>query len=89
MEMFFVYVLRSQLDGSLYIGLTADLHRRLRQHHSGHSRSTRFKRPLTLLLTETFPTREAARAREKYYKGGSGRELLRSSFGPPNAGVAK
>jgi putative endonuclease len=78
--MFFVYVLRSQRDGALYIGLTKDVERRLQQHNGGHERSTRARRPFVLLLSEGFQTREAARAREKYYKSGFGREILKVSF---------
>ena len=87
--MFYVYVLRSQQDGTLYVGLTNNLARRLRQHNSGHERSTRARRPFILLLSEGFPTREAARAREKYYKRGFGREILKTSFAPSPAGVAE
>jgi putative endonuclease len=79
---FFVYVLRSQRDGALYIGLTQDVARRLQQHNRGHQRSTRVRQPFALVLSERFETRDAARAREKYYKSGFGREILRASFGP-------
>ena len=80
--MFYVYVLKSQRDSTLYIGLTHDLARRLQQHNRGHGRSTRAKRPFVLLLFERFETRAAARAREKYYKSGFGREILKASFTP-------
>ncbi len=80
--MFYVYVLKSQRDSTLYIGLTQDLARRLQQHNRGHGRSTRAKRPFVLLLFERFETRAAARAREKYYKSGFGREVLKASFTP-------
>ncbi len=79
--MFYVYVLRSQPASSLYIGLTQDLARRLQQHNRGHERSTKAKRPYVRLLSEAFETREAARDREKYYKSGFGREILKTTFG--------
>ena len=78
--MFFVYVLRSQRDGTLYIGLTNNLNRRLRQHNNGQQATTKARRPFTLLLSDSFDTREAARAREKYYESGFGREILRTTF---------
>ena len=84
--MFYVYVLNSQVDGTLYVGLASDVDRRLRQHNGGQGRSTKAKRPFTLLLAECFPTREAARAREQYYNSGFGREVLKASFGPPVPG---
>jgi len=78
--MFHVYVLRSQKDGTLYIGLTNNLERRLMQHNEGKTQSTCSRRPFDLMLSETFPTRQAARDREKFYKSGFGRELLKCSF---------
>jgi len=81
-EMFYVYVLRSRADGSIYIGMTSNLTRRLREHAGGASRSTRAKRPLELMLQEQFATRTEARQREKFHKSGFGRELLRSSLAP-------
>jgi len=79
--MFYVYVLRSHKDTSLYIGLTNNLARRLMQHNKGQARSTRTRAPFELLLSEPFSTREAARSRERFYKTGFGRELLKGSFG--------
>ncbi len=55
--------------------------RRLQQHSRGHERSTKAKRPYVVLLSEAFETHEAARAREKYYKSGFGREILKTTFG--------
>jgi putative endonuclease len=79
-EMFHVYVLRSLRDGDFYIGLTSDLRRRLAQHNAGQTRATRSRRRFELLLSETLPSSQAARSREKYYKSGVGREFLRSCF---------
>ena len=36
----FVYILKSEI-GSLYIGSTNDLKRRLKQHETGHTQTTR------------------------------------------------
>jgi predicted GIY-YIG superfamily endonuclease len=59
--MFCVYVLRSEQDGEFYIGQTVDLTRRLAEHNAGHVRSTRRRRPLTLVGHKTFGSREEAR----------------------------
>src|SRR5690625_3451397 len=40
-RMVHVYVLQLQSSGRIYIGHTADIERRLREHQSGQSRSTR------------------------------------------------
>ena len=75
--MWYVYVLRSLKNDWLYIGLSKDVDRRLREHNRGYNRSTRGKGPFRLMHTETFTTRQEARQREVYFKTGTGREFLR------------
>jgi putative endonuclease len=75
--MYFVYVLRSEKDGFLYIGMTSDLEKRIKRHNAGYERSTKHRIPFKLLHREILPTRLEARAREKYYKSGIGRETLK------------
>ncbi|MBI5476194.1 MAG: GIY-YIG nuclease family protein [Ignavibacteriales bacterium] len=48
-----VYVLRSLSDVKRYIGMTNDLHRRIREHNSGKVFSTKSRRPF-LNLSRTF-----------------------------------
>ena len=57
--MYYVYVLLSQKDGTLYIGLTNNLDRRVRQHNTGQERTTHSHIPYELVLIEEFPTRLA------------------------------
>lgn len=85
---YYVYVLRSKRDGEFYIGMTSDLDRRIRQHNSGQTKSTRLRAPFELLLSECAEDRARARVRERYYKSGSGRDLLRVSFGRGRNGNA-
>ena len=77
----FAYALRSQRDGWLYIGMTSDLQRRIKEHNSGYNRSTRGRAPFDLLYTEECESRSTARQREKFLKSGKGRELLRACGG--------
>ena len=81
MDSFHVYVLRSQVDGGLYVGLTTDVRRRLGQHNAGQQRPTKARRPFKLWFSERFETRAEARQREKFWKSGSGRELLKRRLG--------
>ena len=46
--MWYVYVLSSKSDGTLYVGSTNDLKRRLEEHRQGRCESTRLRRPLEL-----------------------------------------
>ena len=61
---FYVYILQSHTDGSLYTGQSQNLLHRLKQHQEGLVRSTRAKRPLSLVYFETFDTRALAMNRE-------------------------
>jgi putative endonuclease len=76
MDKYFVYVLKSDIDGRLYKGHTLDLDKRLIEHNSGKTKSTKGYIPWRLVYFETFPTREESIVREKYFKTGSGREFL-------------
>ena len=74
--MYTVYVLKSLKDRKRYIGYTNNLHRRLNEHNSGRTVSTRLRRPFVLIYQEQFATKEDAETREKHFKSGKGREEL-------------
>ncbi|MFK5857089.1 MAG: GIY-YIG nuclease family protein [Bacteroidota bacterium] len=76
--MFFVYVLKSNIDNRLYKGLTTNLERRLKEHNSGKTKSTKPYRPWLLVYHEKFDSFEKARNRELYFKSGFGREYLKA-----------
>jgi putative endonuclease len=78
--MFWVYVLRSLSTGRLYTGSTSDLPRRLDEHQTGTSFSTRRERPWELAHREQFATRAEAVRRERYLKTGRGRDELRRTL---------
>jgi len=60
----FTYILECA-DGTLYVGWTTDLERRLRAHNAGRGgRYTRGRRPVRLAYFEEHPTRQEARRRE-------------------------
>jgi putative endonuclease len=75
--MYYTYVLRSLKDGGLYIGYTSDLADRMRQHRWGKVKSTRGRRPLSLVYWEEFSCVEEARGRELYLKTSPGRRYIR------------
>ena len=80
--MFYTYVLRSVKKGMLYKGSTEDLNRRLLEHNSGMVNYTSKYLPWDLVYWEEFPTRSEAMKREKFFKSGKGRELLKTLVGP-------
>lgn len=66
---FILYILECA-DGSLYIGHTDDLDRRLAQHQLGKGCIyTAARRPLRLIHTEVFESRYAALTTERKLKG--------------------
>lgn len=76
--MYTVYAIKSISRNYIYVGLSNDLERRLRQHNSGQNKTTRAYGPFVLILSEQFETREAARKKEKYLKSGVGKEYLKT-----------
>ena len=83
--MFFVYVLKSQTTGRLYTGSTNNVMRRLNEHNSGQTSSTRGRGPFCLALVECYPTREEAVRRERFLKTGKGRDELSLLFNVASA----
>jgi putative endonuclease len=66
---YYVYILASRRYGTLYIGVTRDLSRRIEQHRSGAVASfTRKYRVCRLVYFETFDDPASANAREKQLK---------------------
>ncbi len=66
--MAWVYILHNALTNRYYIGSTVDLKRRLRQHRSGNTRTTRVLGTKDLVYTEEYPSVKEARLREKQIK---------------------
>ena len=60
----YVYILGCA-DGTLYVGWTYQVRRRLRRHNAGHgSRYTRARRPVRLVYLQRCASRSAAQRRE-------------------------
>jgi len=74
---YFVYVLKSEIDGRLYKGQTSNIDKRIIEHNSGKTKSTKGFIPWKLVYSEIFETRDKAVLREKYFKTGSGRQFLK------------
>ncbi|MBI2644067.1 MAG: GIY-YIG nuclease family protein [Candidatus Wildermuthbacteria bacterium] len=75
--MFYVYILQSQKNKSLYIGYTSNLKQRFEEHNNGKSLSTKPFRPYKLIFYEAFFSRPDAKHREEYLKSGLGLRTMR------------
>jgi putative endonuclease len=66
---FFVYMLASRRNGTLYVGMTDDLARRIHEHKTGALPGfTRKHRTKTLVWYEVHDSRESAFGRERLIK---------------------
>lgn len=72
MLMYYVYILKSKKDSSLYKGMTADLRKRLEAHNSGCTTFSSSKRPYEIVWYCAFMDKRKALDFEKYLKHGSG-----------------
>lgn len=86
--MFWVYVLRNQDSGKIYVGQTENLIKRLAQHNDsnfikyGKNAYTKVNKGKWILAyKEIFSTRNEAIIREKYLKSHMGRNWLKEVMG--------
>lgn len=55
--MYYVYVLKSEKDGTTYIGSTEYLERRIEEHNKGKTKSIKHKLPVILVYYEAYLTK--------------------------------
>ncbi len=77
---YFVYAIKSEVDGRIYVGMSEDVERRLSEHNKGKTRSTKGYRPWIKIYQEALPSRADARKREVFLKSGQGKEYLKKWF---------
>ena len=77
----YVYILKSNKDRSLYVGIAKNLEERISCHNKGCNLSTKSRVPWVLVKAEEFNSVSLAMKRERFLKSGRGRELLRKQFG--------
>jgi putative endonuclease len=76
--MYYVYVLQSELDNKFYTGFTKNLEKRMEEHNSGISRSTKGRIPLKLVYYEFCLNLKDAMKRERYLKTTWGKRYIRN-----------
>ena len=79
--MYYVYVLKSDINGKLYKGSTADLRNRVEEHNFGKVWSTKSATPWRLLYYEGFLDKKVALIVERFLKSGKGKERLKWLLG--------
>ncbi len=77
MNQFYIYILECN-DGTLYIGFTNDLEKRLFAHNNSKygAHYTKIRRPVVLKYSEDFKTESEARKREAELKTWSRKQKM-------------
>ncbi len=60
--------------------MSIDVDKRLKEHNTGKTKSTKGFRPWVIILIEEYPDRITARKREKYLKTGYGKQWLKNKY---------
>jgi len=79
-SMHYVYILKSQKDGKLYIGYTNDLQNQFKKHNQGKSFATKTRDPFGLIYYETYLAKADAKKREQFFKIGWGRNYIKRNL---------
>jgi len=74
--MYYTYILQSLKNGSLYIGYSSDLKKRVETHNAGKNNATKPFIPYKLIFYEAFLDKSDAKNREIYLKSGYGRKTI-------------
>jgi putative endonuclease len=72
-----VYAIKSINHNYIYVGLTNNIQKRLKQHNSNQQRSTKAYSPYELIYSIQCKDRKSARVIEKKLKSGYGKEYLK------------
>ena len=72
-----MYAIKSGADDRIYVGMSMNIEKRLKEHNSGMTKSTKLYGPWKIIFTEKCENWESGRQRGKYYKSGAGKEFLK------------
>jgi putative endonuclease len=78
---YWLYVLRSLPTGKHYIGIAADVAKRLREHNAKNGRWTSAHTPWELAAVEEYPDRASAARRERFLKSRAGMAVRKELYG--------
>ena len=68
------------MNKNIYVGITTDLERRIKEHKRGKTKSTKNRKFSKVVIVEKCESRLVAREREKYWKSGCGKEMLKNKL---------
>jgi putative endonuclease len=71
--MYYVYAIKSQIDGRVYVGFSDELNQRIKAHNAGQSKYTAKYKPWDLIFYTAFEHEKTAKEFERYLKSHSGK----------------
>ena len=77
-KIYYIYVIKSKVDGKFYTGYTDNLKRRIGDHNKKKVNSTKFRTPFELIYFEGCLNQKDALHREKYLKTTYGKRYIKS-----------
>ena len=77
---YYVYILQSEIDSSLYIGFSPDLKKRIIKHNKKQVISTKDNVPWKLIYYEAYLERKDATGREIFLKSGAGWRFIKKQL---------
>ena len=75
--MYYLYILKNEQDDRFYIGSTNNLERRIREHLTGKTRTTRVLKTNKLVYSEEYKTEKEVRNREKKLKSYKSKKYIK------------
>jgi putative endonuclease len=79
--MFYTYIIESLTSGKWYYGHAVDLDRRLHEHNTGRTTSTRNKGPWRFIFIRPFATKTQANQFELHLKKLRNKDFITKEFG--------
>jgi len=78
--MWYVYILESETDSSLYVGITNNLKSRLELHNKGKIYATKNRKPYKVIYYEAHTNKYDVAKREKFLKTGWGKNWIKRTL---------
>lgn len=76
--MVFLYAIKNNINTEIYVGISDNITRRIKEHNSGKNRYTKAFMPWEVFYQEVFSDYATARKREIYFKNASGKKFLKN-----------
>jgi len=78
---YYVYILKSERDGGVYVSHTDDMALEMARHEAGEIRDTKYRLPVQLIHKEPAKSFKQVKMRKRYWSGREGQKEIESWVG--------